>query len=341
MPVRKRTGSPFWWYSFSIAGHRFRGSTERTTEREAKEVERDKYQLAKQGLATAGEWGLIAVLNHYWHEHGKDRKGYKTIFANLGELQGFLGKDKKAGALSNGDLMDYRARRRGRGVKAHTVNRDFAYLRAAYEHCHRYHGQPLPKIDWKKLKADEPAGRTRFLSRDEYARLMDAAHAAIRPIILCAVGTGLRKASILALEWRQVKLGEKLIQTIGKGGKRQTVKITAPLMAALIVMASRKGRVFDVRNFRKRWEAAVAAAELEDFRFHDLRHTFASWARINGADLADIKEALHHSTLNMTLRYAHIKPDEHVTAFDRVSDALWHNIGHSDDENGANLRETA
>jgi integrase len=77
--------------------------------------------------------------------------------------------------------------------------------------------------------------------------------------------------------------------------------------------------VFDVTNFRKRWDAAVKAAELEDFRFHDLRHTFASWARMNGADLADIKEALHHSTLNMSLRYAHIKPDEHVTAFDRIA----------------------
>jgi integrase len=53
-----------------------------------------------------------------------------------------------------------------------------------------------------------------------------------------------------------------------------------------------------------------------------LRHTFASWARQAGADLADIKEGLNHSNINMTLRYAHIKPDETITAADRVSERL-------------------
>jgi hypothetical protein len=66
--------------------------------------------------------------------------------------------------------------------------------------------------------------------------------------------------------------------------------------------------VFDWTNFRKRWEAAVKAAGLVDFHFHDLRHTFASWARMNRADLADISEALDHSTVAVTMRYAHIKP---------------------------------
>lgn len=325
MPVSKRKGSPFYWYSFSLSGRRFRGSTGKTAEREAKDVERDQYQLARQGLATSAEWTLLTVLNTYWHEHGKDRRGHVTIKRNLGLLQKALGKDLTAAKLTNGALMDYRAKRRGEGIKAHTVNREFAYLRAAYEHCARFHGQPLPRIDWKGLKAKEPPGRTRFLSLDEYGALMAAAHESLRPIILCAVTTGLRKGNILTLEWRQVKLADRVMQIKRtKAGRAHSVKICGALMATLSVtpIEQRKGRVFDLTNLRRRWKAALEDVGLEDFRFHDLRHTFASWARIDGADLADLKEALDHSSVAMTMRYAHIQPDTHRTAFDRVSDRL-------------------
>jgi integrase len=73
-------------------------------------------------------------------------------------------------------------------------------------------------------------------------------------------------------------------------------------------------------------EKALNAGDVEDFRFHDLRHTFASWARQAGADIADICEALGHASISMTMRYAHIKPDEHLTAFDRVSDSLMRDV---------------
>lgn len=262
------------------------------------------------------------VLNAYWHENACDKSGHKTIETNLAIMQKALGKDTRTSKLTNGALMDYRARRRGQGVQHHTVNREFAYLRAAYAHCAKFHHQPMPKISWADLMAAEPPGRTRFLSREEYQRLMNEAHESIRPIILCAVTTGLRKDNILSLQWRQVKLEERLIQVTAKGNKRHGVKIGSALMAALSAIPGDVGKVFDVTNFRKRWDAAVKAAELEDFRFHDLRHTFASWARMAGADLADIKDALNHTTLNMTMRYAHIKPEEHVTAFDRVSDSI-------------------
>jgi integrase len=87
-------------------------------------------------------------------------------------------------------------------------------------------------------------------------------------------------------------------------------------------MPEEKGKVFDTTNFEKRWRAATKAAGLIDFRFHDLRHTFASWARQSGADIADVKDALGHSDISMTMRYAHIRPDAENTAFDKVSAAL-------------------
>jgi integrase len=323
MPVYRRAGSPFWWYSFTLGGRRFRGSTGRTTKREAEEVERDEHHRLKQGIGQGKDWTLLAVLNAYWNEHARFKRSHAMIHTHLAELQAGLGGDTIASRLTPGALMDYRATRRGAspGLKDYSVNREFAYLRAALEHC-RQHGVQQPAIDWKKLKAKEPPGRIRFLSRDEFDALMAVAHPDIRPIILCAVTTGLRRSDVLGLTWKQVKLAERLIQiNRTKANKALQIRIAPALMAALSTTPpeKRRGRVFDTTGFRKRWDKAVIAARLEDFRFHDLRHTFASWARQAGADLADICEALGHSTINMTMRYAHIKPDEQLTAFDRVS----------------------
>lgn len=325
MSVYRREGSSFWWFSFTIDGRRFRGSTGKEAKREAEEVERDEYARIRKASARPTDWTLQAVLSSYWEEHAKHVRSFATIETHFADLQKGLGKETRTSRLTNGALMDYRAKRRGGGVQAHSVNREFAYLRAAFEHCARFHGQQLPDIDWKNLKAKEPPGRIRFLSREEYDELIKVAHPGIRPIILCAVTTGLRQADILSMDWRQVKLSERVISLKRiKGNKAHTVRIAPALMAALSTTASddRRGKVFDSRNFRRRWYKAIEDAGLEDFRFHDLRHTFASWARQAGADIADICEALNHSSINMTMRYAHIKPDTHLTAFDRVSAVL-------------------
>jgi integrase len=322
MPVYRRAGSPFFWYSFTVSGRRFRGSTGSSTKREAEEIERDQRHLVKQSQGRSADWTLLAVLNAYWVEHAKFKRSSAMIHTHLADLQSGLGGATIASKLTAGELIDYRAKRRGKGVQAHSVNREFAYLRAALEHCARFHKQPLPAIDWKGLKAAEPAWRTRYLSRAEYAALMAAADPRLRPIILCAVATGLRQANILTLDWRQVQLDTKTISVKAKRDRAHIVRITPALMAVLSTMPNRKGRVFDRTNFKRLWYAAIADAGLEDFRFHDLRHTFGSWARQEGADIAAIKDDLGHSNIGMTLRYAHVRPDETVTAADRVSDRL-------------------
>lgn len=336
MPVRKRKDSPFYWYSFTINGDRFRGSTGATTEREAKEVERDQYQLAKKNLRKRTDWDLQTVLSTYWVDHAAHKKAQFDIAGAFANLQRLLGKGKKTSALTNGDLMDYRSKRRGERLRkkkdgtpygrfpaANSINREFAYLRAAYQHCARFHEQPMPKIDWKELKAKEPTWRKRFLGREDEAPAFLAAmppHA--REIVICAIVTGLRRANIFKLDWDQISLSERTITVTLKGGEEHRVTIPPALMAILSTKPRRKGRVFDATNFRRHWYAAIETAELKNFKFHDLRHTFASWARKQGVDLLAIKEAMGHSDISMTMRYANVEPDEVVTTFDKVSATL-------------------
>lgn len=343
MPVSKRKGSPFFWYSFNLNGRRFRGSTGKTTKREAAEVERDQIHLARKSFTPKRDWDLQTVLSTYWSEHASHTRSAYDIEGHFASLQRVLGKGKKTSELTNGDLMDYRATRRGevrfrkdrkpvnRTLAANSVNREFAYLHAAYRHCNRYHKQPMPDIDWKELKAKEPPWRKRFLAReDEAPAFLAALPTSAREIVICAIVTGLRRASVIGLDWDQVKLSERIITVPVKGGGEHTVKIPPVLMAILSTRPSRKGQVFDATNFRRRWDGAIAAAGLKNFRFHDLRHTFASWARKAGADLPTLKEALHHSDISMTARYANVTPDEVETTFDQVSATLLDTISGTD-----------
>ena len=323
MPLYQRPGSPFWQYTFTVNGVRFRGSTGCTGKREARIVEAQKRIEAEDKRTYSDAWRLRDCLGCYWNEHGQHKPSAKFIKHKLSALSRILGPDTMIADLTNADLINYQAKRRGEGMQAHSVNRDFNCLRAALNHARFLHGQKVPDIAWRRIRATEPPNRTRFLSQDEYQELLSVCDDALASIVRFAVATGLRKANILTLDWKQVDLASSLITLNVKGNKKHTVRLTPEVRAMLAMDTKRKGRVFDTVNFRKKWYKAVTAADLEDFTFHDLRHTFASWARMAGADLADICDALGHSSVAVTMRYAHIEPLHHKTAFDRVSADVW------------------
>jgi integrase len=321
MSLYQREGTPYWQYDFTVNGTRFRGSTGRIAKREASVRERELRHDAENRPQYANDWTIASMLSVYWNEHAKHKTSARTTLAIIENLTKGLGGIKMM-ALENPMLMDYRAKRRSKKVIAQTVNRDIATLQAAMNHAKSIHGQHVPQIAWKSLKVPENPHRIRFLARSEFDRLMQEANVSIRPIIAFAVFTGLRKENITSLDWSQVDLGSGWVTVLLKGNKRHTIRLSAPAKAVLSVMQDRRGKVFDTTNFRKRWYAAINDAEIADFRFHDLRHTFASWARQAGADLADICDALGHSNIAVTMKYAHIKSDTQITAFDRLAEAF-------------------
>lgn len=353
MHLYQRKGSPYWWFDATVDGRRLRASTKKTKKRDAQLAALAIIQQEEKRPSREAPWRLREVLGTFWEESAKHQASASQIFLKFELLSEFLGADKLISDITNADLMDYRAARRGgliklppssieerpkswrarfvdkngciKPVSNPTVNRDLANLQAAMNWAQEMHGKQIAALAWKKLKSAENPHRVRFAAADEFSTLMAVAHEDLRPIILCAVTTGLRRANILGLQWHQVDLASSTITiTKSKGRKPGSVSIAPTLRATLARTspAERKGRVFDTTNFRRRWEAAVKAAEMPDFHFHDLRHTFASWARQNGADLADICEALMHSSVSVTMRYAHIRPGHDTTAFDRVAALL-------------------
>jgi integrase len=173
----------------------------------------------------------------------------------------------------------------------------------------------------KVTKPTAPRGRVRCLSADERHRLLEACKASGNPylylVVVLALSTGARKMELLTLTWREVDLPRGVITVPKtKNGERRVLPLAGPALA-LLQQHARVRRIdtplvfpwADGRHpldIRYAWTQAVQAAQITDFRFHDLRHSCASYLAMNGASLLEIAELLGHKTLAMVQRYAHL-----------------------------------
>ena len=133
--------------------------------------------------------------------------------------------------------------------------------------------------------------------------------------MVIALNTGLRLGALLGLNWIYVDLSRGVIRLeITKSGRRREVPLNGDSYQALVSLTPKaEGRVFQTRFIKTAYNNAVAIAKLDDVNFHTLRHTFASWAVMRGVSLKELQELLGHSSLAMTMRYAHLAP-EHLRA---------------------------
>lgn len=173
-------------------------------------------------------------------------------------------------------------------------------------------------------KPKEPRGRVRFLSDDERARLLDACRTVRCPylytVVVLALSTGMRQGEIMNLRWGDVDLAKgRMILQDTKNGERRNVPLTGHahqeieklskirrIDTDLLFPNTLYGEKAKPYEIRKSWNTALKKAEIENFRFHDLRHSTASYLAMNGATLSEIAEVLGHKTLQMVKRYAHL-----------------------------------
>jgi len=243
---------------------------------------------------------------------------YKRIAEHL---KAAFGPDTPLTAITADRVSAYKAQRLAtklgdRTLSPAAVNRPLALLRHVLRLAKKWKVlSEVPEIDLEK----EPQGRLRWLTPEEAGRLLDACrrsrNAALVDLVEFTLFTGLRRGEALALTWDRVDRARGVIRLeVTKSGHRREVPLNANADAVLARRWSEgaSGYVFGTRNwnsFRTAWERAVEAAKLDDFRFHDLRHTFASWLVQRGRTLKEVQEALGHRTIAMTMRYSHLAPD--------------------------------
>ncbi len=190
----------------------------------------------------------------------------------------------------------------------------------------------------QKIRADRESANIwrRERGYELYPDLKQAAFADyIRPMILLSLNTGMRQGEIFSLRWENVNFEQAVLTIEGsyaKSGKTRHIPLNTEALQVLkswrqqadnpeLVFPGKEGHRFN--NIKKAWAGILKAAEIKGFRWHDLRHHFASRLVMADVDLNTVRELLGHSDMSMTLRYAHLAPEHKANAVERlVSNAL-------------------
>jgi integrase len=202
-----------------------------------------------------------------------------------------------------------------------TVNRYLASLSLVLSYAVKECGwlEINPMLRVSKLK--EPRGRDRILSKEECERLLlscaQSKSPYLLPIVTLAISTGMRRGEILQLTWDNVDLEKGLISLKEtKSGHPRSIPLVGEALAQFnelfrqrnlynpFVFPSKKR--FGEISIRKAWDEALIRAGIKNLRFHDLRHTFATYAAKAGASNLELATAMGHQTLQMLQRYTHL-----------------------------------
>lgn len=173
---------------------------------------------------------------------------------------------------------------------------------------------------WRRARGHEPMPDVPLDGYGDY----------MTPLVLLSLNTGARRSEMFGLEWQDVdfELGQITIRgATSKKNRTRYIPLNAEALDALkrwhrqagytrLVFTGRDGGRID--NVRKAWAGVLKAANITAFRWHDMRHTFASWLVMRGVDLNTVRELLGHGDIKMTLRYAHLAPEHKADAVARL-----------------------
>lgn len=343
MSLRKR-GS-VWWITFtSPNGERVRRSAGTGNKAQAQELH-DKlkaeiWRLDKLGDKPRRIWqdAVVRWLNEQAHKATLEEDK-----AKLRWLDKYLA-GRALETINRAMIDDITAAKRAEGCGNATVNRTLALVRAILRKCAR---------DWEWLDRapavrllKEPTRRIRFLTHEQAQRLLSELPPHLADMATFTLATGLRAANVTGLTWEQVDLDRKLAWVHPDQAKARRA-IPVPLNeAALSVVRKQVGkhaeRVFSYAGkplakqiSTKAWYRALQRAGIEDFRWHDLRHTWASWHVQGGTPLFALQELGGWETASMVRRYAHLAAGHLAAYADRLVDVRGTNLAQGQKRQGA------
>ncbi len=269
------------------------------------------------------------LVNEYINNYSKvNKRSYKDDIYRSGILKEFFG-NVYLSEITPYEIEKFKSKRKAE-VKESTINRAVSLLQGMFNKAIEWgYVEENPASKVKKFKENNSI--LRYLSIEEIQKLIKSAPTeTIRNIILLALNTGMRKNEILNLKWTDIDLESQLLyirDSKNKEGRQiplndtlhQIFKNKNSSLNEYVFINSNGERY---RDIRKLFQKALDTSEIKNFRFHDLRHTFASHMVMSGVEIITVSKLLGHKSIEMTMRYAHLSPNHKALAVRKMDDIM-------------------
>ena len=317
MPIRKRGN--IWYVDYYAYGRRIReriGVNRKLAEdilrkRKTQVIENRYLDIRRNEKVKFEDFS-----NTFLESHSKpNKKSWKSDFFNFKCLTLFFG-GRYLYEITPKDIEQFKVKRKEK-VSSATVNRELATLKTMFAKA----------IEWGRLEKNpaknvkflrENNKRLRYLEKEEIEKLINLSSGYLKSILIVALNTGMRRGEILGLKWHDIDFKRDIIYLLDtKNNDKREVPMNDLAKKALIgvpkhpdspyIFCRKDGKPY--KDIRKSFFTALKKAGIINFRFHDLRHTFASQLVMSGIDLNTVRELMGHKDIEMTLRYAHLSPN--------------------------------
>ncbi|MGA7181579.1 MAG: site-specific integrase [Thiobacillaceae bacterium] len=329
MSLYKRNDSSVWWIKLRHNGQTIQRSTG-TEDRVLAQEYHDRlkaslWEQSRLGTKPKRSWREAVVR---WLAETSDKRTHREDVVKLRWLHAYLGK-RNLDEITLDVIDSIRAARLKEGTKT-TANRYLALVRAILRRA-RDDWEWIDKVPKVKLYK-EADGRERSITPEQAKRLLDELLPHQRDMVLFTLLTGLRHANVVRLEWSRVDLerGHAWVDSsMSKNRRPIAVPLNQDAIAILLRQVGKhpqrvftyQGRPITNANTRA-WRNALKRVGIEDFRWHDLRHTWATWHRRAGTPTHELQRLGGWRTASMVERYAHLAPDHLAESAARLDNVL-------------------
>lgn len=327
-----------WYFAFQIRGKRYHQAIPEATNKKMAEQAEAKVKAELLGdrydLVDYKRQRSFFMLSDKFEEYVKiNCKGFINDISAVKKLKNFFG-DQKLTEITPFLIEKYRSKRKAAKMKPATINREIGVLRRMFSMAEKYKWidtNPALKKFIKPLKVDNK--KINVLTSEQVISLLNACTGDclfLKPIILCALNTGMRKSEILKLEWKDVDIENKLITILTqKNGKKAEIPISTKLLMEFKKLRLKKSSKYvfvnpvtnsHYVNIRYSLIKVFSTAGIKNFTFHGLRHTACTRLIELGVELDVVREIMRHSNLNITLEvYNHINQKRKRNAIELLS----------------------
>ena len=342
MAVYKHPENEHWYFRFQYEGQQYNRCVKTAeSKKDAEQAERAfliKLDRGNNPDINKGKQTFEEMEEAYTEYAKNNKRSWKNERWIINRFLVFFG-GKKLKDITPLTIENYRTKRKneckkdGTPLKNATLNREREILCKMFNIAINNGWIDVNPCDSKKVKPlREDNTIERYLEKDEEVRLLNAcigAYDYMRSIIIFGIHTGCRKAEILKLKWECVNLKDKYITLLDtKSGKKRVVPISPTLFKELQLLEKNKKSEYVFANpesgmpyydIKRPYKALLKVANIENLRFHDLRHTNGTRLVSCGASLADVKDMMGHADLKTTSRYAHPVPEQQMKAMEALA----------------------